>query len=89
MDKKFYIYAEDGLPICWAEGTMEPMTLEFDSYTDAIKFLLGLAKTPFYEDFGQISIEEAVPSGPVLNASGMVPVMNGDDVTLADAVGVL
>ena len=84
MDTKYYIYAEDGLPLCWAEGSMAPLTLEFDKYSDAIMFIAGLAKTPFYADYGQLTIEKAIPAGPALNASGMQPFMNGDDVMLVE-----
>ena len=86
-EMKWYIFnsAEDDAPLCWDEPC-----LEFDNEAAAQAFLDAMCNLPCLDDdFHQYAyIKQCIffYDDGKLNATGKIPVMNGDDIELKEIV---
>lgn len=77
----WYIFNKDNdRPLCWDEPC-----LEFTTEADAIRFLNALWDIPTVaDDFSNAEIRQCIYyyDGGKMDASGLIPVANGDDIEL-------
>ena len=77
---KYQIFDYEEEPIYWNDEI-----LEFDTREAADAFAAGLRELYWINPFDKFYVAEAIPHcAKVKNATGLVPVANGDDVELKE-----
>ena len=81
----WYIFSPDNYPLCWAEDGESPC-LEFENEISAKRFLQEAQKLDMLEDIDKAIVKECIfyYDGGKMNATGLIPVANGDDIELKE-----